>query len=144
MAFDQNWNHLKTRIVGVVIRDHNILLIRRVKNGDRYYCFPGGSIEDGENEREALGREIREETRLTFTNSVRLFEMQNEGRLEVYYLITTANGSVQLGDPEKGRMDENNQYYLEWVETGKISHMENLLPKDAVKKLLIYFADHDI
>jgi 8-oxo-dGTP pyrophosphatase MutT (NUDIX family) len=49
--------------VGVVVRDGRMLVIRRSRSvvAPLVYCFPGGGIEDGESEEEALVREFREE-----------------------------------------------------------------------------------
>jgi 8-oxo-dGTP pyrophosphatase MutT (NUDIX family) len=49
--------------VAVIVRDGRLLLIRRSRHvvAPRMYCFPGGAIEAGETEEQALEREIREE-----------------------------------------------------------------------------------
>ena len=50
-------------VVAVVVRDHRLLVVRRSQQvvAPGTYCFPGGGIEDGESETEALIRELREE-----------------------------------------------------------------------------------
>lgn len=45
---------------GIVIREGRVLMIHSVKYD--YYKFPGGGIEPGEGHREALCREVREES----------------------------------------------------------------------------------
>jgi 8-oxo-dGTP diphosphatase len=54
---------MKRGSVAVLVRQGRLLVIRRsqfvVAPGK--YCFPGGAIEDGETEQEALIREIQEE-----------------------------------------------------------------------------------
>ncbi len=49
--------------VAVVVRGGRLLVIRRSVHVEapRTYCFPGGAIEPGETEQQALIREIREE-----------------------------------------------------------------------------------
>lgn len=49
--------------VAVVVQGGRFLVIRRSRHVEapRTYCFPGGAIEPGESEEEALVREIREE-----------------------------------------------------------------------------------
>ncbi|MBN2022646.1 MAG: NUDIX domain-containing protein [Pirellulales bacterium] len=50
-------------VIGVVVREGRLLLIRRGPGvvAPGMYCFPGGGIEPGESEPEALVREFREE-----------------------------------------------------------------------------------
>jgi NADH pyrophosphatase NudC (nudix superfamily) len=50
-------------VVAVLIRQGRFLVIRRSQLvvAPRAYCFPGGAIEPGESEEEALVRELREE-----------------------------------------------------------------------------------
>jgi len=49
--------------VGVIEQEGRLLVIRRSRSvvAPGAYCFPGGGIEPGETEQEALRREIREE-----------------------------------------------------------------------------------
>ena len=49
--------------IGVAVREGRLLLIRRSESvvAPGMYCFPGGGIEPGETEEEALIREFREE-----------------------------------------------------------------------------------
>lgn len=49
--------------VAVILRESQFLVIRRSRHvvAPRAYCFPGGGIESGETEQQALIREIREE-----------------------------------------------------------------------------------
>src|SRR3989344_357125 len=126
---------MRKRIVGIIIKEGKALLMRRVKRGREYYVFPGGGVEDGEGDIEALRREIQEELSLTITAPVFLFEMQNEGQKEVYYLIKKFTGVTQLGGPEKERMNEDNQYYPEWLELLKVAALKNLFPREAVSQL---------
>lgn len=50
-------------VVAVVLRDDKFLVIRRSQHvrAPGMYCFPGGSIEDGESEEVAVVREFAEE-----------------------------------------------------------------------------------
>lgn len=49
--------------VAVILREDRFLVIRRSRHvvAPRAFCFPGGGIEAGESEQQALVREIREE-----------------------------------------------------------------------------------
>lgn len=52
-------------VIGLVRKKSKILLVRRkVKEGNLVWVFPGGKIEEGETEQEALERELMEETNI--------------------------------------------------------------------------------
>lgn len=139
----------KTRVAGIIIREGKILLIRRVKNGQEYYVFPGGGVEEGESFEEALRREIREELSIDIETPKPIFQPENQFRdrygghmigypNEHYFFIEKFSGKPELGGPEKKRMDDQNQYFLEWVEwieLLKAAGLKNLFPKEAVAKL---------
>jgi 8-oxo-dGTP diphosphatase len=127
------------RIVGIIIKDGKIILLHRIKDGREYYVFPGGGMEKGETEKDTIKREIKEELSLDIIDFKKIFEIENQGNKEVYYLITEFNGHLQLGGPEKNRMNKNDQYIIEWIELSKIKEIDNLYPKEAVLKLLDFY-----
>lgn len=52
-------------VSGLIVRDGKVLLIRRGKDPFRdHWSLPGGGVEPGETLREAVRREVREETGL--------------------------------------------------------------------------------
>jgi 8-oxo-dGTP pyrophosphatase MutT (NUDIX family) len=124
------------RISAIIIKDKKILLIHRLKEGKDYYVFPGGSIEDGETEEIALEREIKEELNLEIADYKKVFEIENLGRKEFYYLINDFSGKMEIGSPEKEGMNENNKYLIEWIGLDEIAKMNNLYPVEAVEKVL--------
>jgi len=119
----------------VVLDGSKILLIKRIKPDKVYYTFPGGGVEEGEKEKHAMWRELKEELSVNTKIGKLLFEIKNQGRKESYFLIDEWLGIPQLGGPEKERMSEENQYHLEWVELSSIQNMDNLFPKEALIKL---------
>ncbi|MEK7536929.1 MAG: NUDIX domain-containing protein [Patescibacteria group bacterium] len=123
------------RVSAVVIDDDKILLIKRVKPDKVYYTFPGGGIEEKENEKHAMWRELKEELSVDAKVGKLLFEIENQGRKESYFLIDEWLGVPELGGPEKERMNKENQYHLEWVELPDIQNLNNLYPQEAVEKL---------
>lgn len=130
---------MNKRAAAIIIKDEQILLIRRVVEGrGEYWVFPGGGVEAGETEEQAMVREVQEELSLTVTESKLLFEVFNEftmgkfpPRQEYYYLVTSFAGEVALGGEEAKRMNEHDQYYPTWVPLKDIPIMENLVPEVA-------------
>lgn len=127
---------MSQRVVGVIIKDDKILLMRRIKNGREYYVFPGGGVKENESMEEAIIREIKEELSLKSTIDKFLFEIENQGRQEYYYLIKEFSDQPRLGGEEKQRMNQDNQYYLTWMDLDKIQALDNLYPELARKKII--------
>ncbi len=138
---------MNKRAGAIIIKDGNMLLMRRVAEGrGEYLVFPGGGVESGETEEEAMKREVQEELSLEVTESKFLFEVFNlftmgkyPPRQEYYYLVTGFTGEVKLGGGEAEKMNETDQYYPTWVELAKIKTMDNLVPavvKDKLTQIL--------
>lgn len=138
---------MKHRVVGIIIKDRKILLMRRIKNDQEYFVFPGGGVEENESLEEALRREMKEELSIDIENPKLIFELENQfgdqygGQMkgypnEHYYLIKSFSGKPELGGPEKERINNQNQYIVEWVKLLQISTMDNLYPQQAVTKLM--------
>ena len=124
------------RAVGVIIKENKILLMRRMKNGQEYYVFPGGGVKEGESTETATIREIKEELSINPKIDKLLFEIENQGRQECYYLIKEFSGQPQLGGEEKQRMSADNQYYPVWIEFDKLKSLDNLYPELAREKIV--------
>jgi 8-oxo-dGTP diphosphatase len=63
-------------VVAVIVRGGCLLVIRRSASvvAPRKYCFPGGGIEDGESEEQALMRELLEELGVQISPTRQLWE----------------------------------------------------------------------
>ena len=85
------------RAVGVIVKNDKVLLMRRIKDGQEYYVFPGGGVKKGESTETAIIREIKEELSLDAKIDKLLFEIENQDRQEYYYLIKEFSGQPQLG-----------------------------------------------
>ena len=128
------------RAVGVIIRNGKVLLLRRIKNGQEYYCFPGSGIKKGETAEITMKREIKEELSLDVQSYEKLFDIVNLDGKESYFLVKNYSGEPRLGGPEKERMNEQNQYYIEWVDFSELGKINNLYPEEAVKRLFQIFS----
>lgn len=127
------------RAVGVIIKDNNILLIKRIKNGRLYFIFPGGSVERGETIEDTVIREMKEEVSLNVKPSKLLFQIKNRGREEYYFLIKEFSGTPAIGGPEKERMNEDNQYHPIWIPLTDLINLDNLHPEEARLKVYNLF-----
>lgn len=136
---------MNERAGAVILKDNQILLFRRVKEGwGEYWVFPGGGAEEGETPEQAMVREVQEELSLRVTEYKLLFEVFNDftmnekypPRQEYFYLVTGFTGEVKLGGEEAGRMSEADQYYPTWVPLPQVKDMVNLKPEVAREKII--------
>lgn len=123
----------KQRAAAIIIKKKKLLLIRRRKNTEEYYIFPGGGVEDTETPEEAVVREIKEELNLKIKITRKLFEFENMGCKEYYYLIKEFSGMMEvIGD---GITNKNIEDSADWYSLKELNRI-NLLPLKAKKKIL--------
>ena len=126
---------MNKRVVGIIIKGGKILLMRRIRNGREYFVFPGGGIEGNESLENGVAREIKEEFNLDVKINKFLFQIENRGRQEFYFLIEKFSGVPKISGDEKKRMNESNQYYPVWKDLEEIPNLSNLHPKEAKQKV---------
>jgi 8-oxo-dGTP pyrophosphatase MutT (NUDIX family) len=134
----ENPTATKHRAVLIFIDNNKILLLYRFKNGEEYYVFPGGGVEEGEEILDAAVREAKEETGLDVTIQKPLWEYENKGRIEHFFLVDKFSGELKIGGPEEERQSPDNVYRLEWVEFEKL-HGLKLMPETMKNRILEYF-----
>ena len=85
------------RAAVVVIDGDSIVLIERVRDGRRYYLFPGGTVEPGETAERAAIRESFEELGLE-VEIIRPVARATFGHTEqIYFLARTTGGTFGMG-----------------------------------------------
>ncbi len=123
------------RSAGIIIRGNKILLIHRKKEGDEYWVFPGGGVEDEETPEETVVREIKEELSLKASNPRLAFMYEINGTKHPMFLVDIENGEPVLGGPEAERNSEQDSYAPKWVKIEKLRGLHNLYPESAVEEL---------
>lgn len=95
----------RIRCVGAVILDGGrLLLVKRGHEPEKgAWSLPGGRIEPGESDQQALAREVREETGLDVTPGRLIGSVERPapagGVLDIYdYAATVAGGRLSPGD----------------------------------------------
>ncbi|MBN2578204.1 MAG: NUDIX domain-containing protein [Pirellulales bacterium] len=90
--------------VAVMLRDGRMLVIRRSRHvvAPGVYCFPGGGIEDGESEEDALIREVREEVGVTIRPRQKIWECVTAWKVQLsWYLAEIAPDTVPTPNPHE-------------------------------------------
>ena len=123
-------------VVAVLQEADKLLMIRRAK-GDvapGWWCFPGGAIEDGETEADALVREVHEEVGLTVRPIKRIWTWQREdGQLILSWWQSRLTGGVLRPNPSEVAV-------ARWMTVAQIGALEFLLPGNR-EFLRLHFPD---
>lgn len=126
----------------VILNKGKILLIHRLKYGREYFVLPGGAIEKGENPKQAVIREAKEETNFNIEVEKLLWKfnekVKNKKRLGYYFLAKSFKGKLKLCGPEAKINSKDNKYLLEWTSLSKLKHIL-IYPKGIKQRILRRF-----
>ncbi len=116
---------VEIRVAGILIHQGKILLAEHEKAGERYWVIPGGRLKFGETLKEALLREIKEETGLDVELGKHIlindFIQEKEKRqvLNIYFEVTPKEGLSNWRKKRAGRLRRTKFFSAE--ELGKIT-----------------------
>ena len=119
----------------IILKDNEVLLIKRVKNNRTYYVFPGGKAEVGETPEMTAMREAYEELGVQVElgdcfETVRFSEVQ-----QYYFLATIVGGELGTGQAEEFTTGEGT-YELEWLPVEELNKYP-IIPTEIVNRLMI-------
>jgi 8-oxo-dGTP diphosphatase len=112
--------------VAIIVRDGRMLVIRRSRAvvAPLAACFPGGGIEPGESETDALKRELREELGVETWPLRRLWQCVTAWKVELaWWLCGMADDAVVCPNPAE--VDS-----VHWVTPAEMAAMSELLPSN--------------
>ncbi|MBT3297847.1 NUDIX domain-containing protein [archaeon] len=132
----------------IIVHNEKILLIHRIKNDMEYYVLPGGKIEENETQREAVIREVKEETNLTIEIDKLLWRhnehikinKHNEKIVGYYFLAKKFKGELMLGGPEKELQSKNNIFLLNWYPINELKEIL-MYPIEIKQKIINLFGN---
>ena len=127
------------RASAIITNKNKVLLIHRKKEGEEYWVFPGGGIEEGETPGEAIRREVLEETSLKVTKCNYSFDYLDENKVaHPVFVCRVEKGKPKLGGPEAEKNSEEDWYCPEWIELSDAAKL-NVYPEEGkrvIKSLL--------
>ncbi|MGE7625350.1 NUDIX hydrolase [Viridibacillus sp. NPDC096237] len=86
------------KIGAAIVKDNQLLVVSKKKSPD-YYMLPGGKLEDGETDLEALKRELKEELQLEIISSILLGNFETKSMLETESMFLTVYIVEINGEP---------------------------------------------
>ena len=85
----------------ILIENRNVLLIYRERDGEKYYVFPGGGIEEGETKEACIKRECKEELEIDIEIKKYAYEVKGKDFVQHFFLIRRTAGEIGTGNPEE-------------------------------------------
>ena len=106
-----------------MVRRGRMLVIRRSRSviAPRAFCLPGGAIEPGESEEEALVREIREELGVRVRPQRRLWETMTAWHVYLSWWLSDLDPNVRLV-PNPAEVES-----VHWLTPEEMARLPNLL-----------------
>jgi 8-oxo-dGTP pyrophosphatase MutT (NUDIX family) len=120
---------IRHRVSAVLIRDKELLLVRRENAQGVYYVFPGGGIENGETAEEAAVREVREEAGIAVEPQRIVTTIENENGNNVFIVCE----QLDMREPvwqETEKQQPDNTYAFVWVLIEELA-LHTILPIQA-------------
>jgi 8-oxo-dGTP diphosphatase len=113
----------RRRVSAIIVRDGHVLMVRERNRGPsgrhdglEYWTLPGGGVEAGEPDDEAVRREVREETGLTVTGTPRrLYDYPYQSGRTTAYVVDVADGEPALGVDDDLDCDCPRMVGLDWI-----------------------------
>ena len=121
-------------VVGVVVRDGRMLVIRRSRSvvAPLVYCFPGGGIEEGESEEDALVREFREEVGVAIRPVRRLWRCVTAWKVDLaWWLAEMSPDATPVGNPSEVES-------IHWYTPAEMAELPSLLDSNLEFLQLIF------
>ena len=122
------------RVRAIIVINGKVVLIKRLKDRQEYYVFPGGGVENGEDNNSALERECREELGVEVKVGKLVYEKEFAGQKQYFYLCEYVSGKLGSGTgPEFSNSSDYSGGYK--IDLMKIENLDNidLRPKEIGK-----------
>ena len=137
---------LTIRVAGIVPVDNGFIFmhrkkVKRNKDYEEYYTFPGGHLENGETLEEGVIRKIKEEFGIKVKVIKKLYELENNklNMKEYFFLCEYIEGKFGTGDGEEffnnPEYKDSGEYIPEIMKKEDISKIV-LLPPEIKEKFL--------
>ncbi|HNW19678.1 MAG TPA: NUDIX domain-containing protein [bacterium] len=123
---------MHTKRVRAIIIDHGkVLTIKRTKPDQTYWVIPGGEVESGETNQQALIREIKEELGLIIEPRELLIEVSSTkpetfGQMEYFYACNIISGTLGSGDGPEFQKDSAyvGRFDFEWLSAQDLTDLD--------------------
>lgn len=128
---------MKARAAALIVKEGQVLLIERHKQGEHYFVLPGGGIESGESAEVAVKRELSEELGVSVT-ALSLLGIVDAGRL-VHLFDAMVAAKPEPSWQEMHLVKSDNTYLVCWRPIDQLSNLD-LRPRDVRNYLIAHLS----
>ncbi|MCG1023565.1 NUDIX hydrolase [Sutcliffiella horikoshii] len=130
---------MRNRGSAILLKENKVALIKRVREGDVYFVFPGGGIEAGETPEMATKREVLEELGVKILVK-ECFEQVKYNGVQYFFLAEVLEGEVGIGMGEEftDLTRSRGTYEPMWVKVSDIPSLD-VRPRQVVERICAVF-----
>ena len=124
----------RNRGVAIIREDDKVALIKRIRNNEVYFVFPGGGIEEDETPEAATVREAYEELGVHIEIQ-RLVTKYEYNGTQYFYEARIVGGIFGTGKAEEFINGDRGQYIPVWIPIQELFHL-NIKPYEIAGKIV--------
>ncbi|PFN21969.1 NUDIX hydrolase [Bacillus cereus] len=128
---------IRNRGAAIIVQDGKIALIKRVREDEIYFVFPGGGIEEDETSEEATKREVYEELGVHIEVKRLITKVKYRGT-EYYYDAYITDGVFGSGKAEEFKKKDRGSYIPLWMPIDELENA-NIKPYEVIESILDYY-----
>ena len=128
---------IRNRGGAIIVQEGKIALIKRIREGETYYVFPGGGIEEGETAEEATKREIYEELGVHIKVEHLIAKVEYKGT-EYYFNAHIIGGVFGSGKAEEFEIKDRGSYIPLWLPIQELEKV-NIKPYEVVGSICNHY-----
>ncbi|MGR5939306.1 NUDIX hydrolase [Bacillus pacificus] len=128
---------IRNRGAAIIVQEGKIALIKRIREDETYYVFPGGGIEEGETPEEATRREIFEELGVHIKVEHLIAKVEYKST-EYYFNADIIGGVFGSGKAEEFEMKDRGIYIPLWLPIYELEKV-NIKPYEVVGSIFNHY-----
>ncbi len=128
---------IRNRGAAIIVQEGKIALIKRIREDETYYVFPGGGIEEGETPEEATRREIFEEFGVHIKVEHLIAKVEYKST-EYYFNADIIGGVFGSGKAEEFEMKDRGIYIPLWLPIYELEKV-NIKPYEVVGSIFNHY-----
>ncbi len=132
---------MRNRGSALILKNDRVVVIKRNKDGEEYFVFPGGGIEAGETPAQTTKREAFEELGVQIDVKECLEEIEFNG-IQYFFLAEILEGEIGRGLGEEYKDDSRGTYEPMWMAIDDLQYVD-IRPRKVAERLR-YFVEEEI